>query len=74
MHKASIIVCNTHTHTQHTNIYTATVSKFRLVEKELEVREGQQPEVSICLEMISNGPLLVNVLFDVTGINGSAIG
>lgn len=42
--------------------------QFELTENAL------QPPLIICVEMVSNGPLLVDVFFNVLVQNGSAIG
>ena len=52
--------------------FPARVSQFRVVTWEIELVEGTAEE--LCVEMVSNGPLLQNVTFYVTVQNGTALG
>ena len=56
-------------------IHTATVSEFCIVDSELEVRESPQvPVVEICLQLVSSGPLISDVFFDISIEDDTAIG
>ena len=57
-----------------TNFFSARVSLFGLVDDEVEVREGSDPTVRVCVEMLSSGPLLQNAFLRVVGQDGSALG
>lgn len=63
-----------HSQVAHNLIRTARTSRFGLETNELEVREGRENAVRICLEMLSPGPLLQDVVFDLVGQSGSATG
>lgn len=41
---------------------------------EIETREGDVPIEDVCLEMVSDGPLLQDAFFDITAQNRTAIG
>ena len=59
----------------YTHTHTATVSEFCIVECELEVRESPQvPAVEICLQLVSSGPLISDVFFDISIEDDTAIG
>ena len=49
------------------------MSVFRVLETEIEVRESALL-IRVCLVMVSNGPLLQDVFFDLIGENRTAIG
>ena len=66
MYKCQYLYVHTH---------TATVSEFCIVDSELEVRESPQvPAVEICLQLVSSGPLISGVFFDISIENDTAIG
>ena len=51
------------------------MSLFRVVDNQLDFREGTLPPILfICLELISGGPLLENIIFDLVAQDGSARG
>ena len=49
------------------------MSVFRVLETEIQVRENALL-IRVCLGMVSNGPLLQDVFFDLIGENRTAIG
>ena len=50
------------------------MSVFRVVETEIKTGEQAYYTLYICLEMVTNGPLLESVIFDLVPQNASASG